>query len=111
MHRNASCQDQRRTRSEIHIDQLCGTEQSYHADEHAPIHAANECFLEKGGEPEPCREPAFHVLQLCANPSDVEGYTRDGSGGIGSRVVGGGDRLVAKLTIRYPFLKYYFPTR
>lgn len=64
MHGNADRQDQWRARSEIYIDQLCGAEQSHHADEHASIHEANECLLEEGGKPGPCGELAFHVLQL-----------------------------------------------
>ena len=67
------------------------------ADEHAAIQASNECFLEKGGEPGPCGEPAFHVLQLCKDSPGAKGHACDGGGDFGSCVVGGGNCEVAGL--------------
>jgi hypothetical protein len=56
-----------------------GTPESHDEDAHAPIHAADQWLLEKGGQSSALGCPALHILQLLPDSSDFESDTSNGS--------------------------------
>ena len=69
---------------------VCRTPEPYDADAYASVHALDQRILEKGREPSPRCEPAFHVLQFRAHPSELAGDACDGGWCYGSALGVGG---------------------
>src|SRR5580704_3662602 len=70
----------RSSRPQSRLYQLCGTSESDHADEYAPLHSIDQCLLQEGRESRGRCRIALHALQFLPYPSDIEGNPSYGSG-------------------------------
>ena len=64
-------------RPQAHQHELRGTSEPHDADEHAPVHAADERLLEKAYEPRAPRLALLRALQFLPGTQDVANVTSD----------------------------------
>ena len=82
----------RKSRSEAHLHQLCGAPEPNDADGDAPVYAPDECLLKEGRAPYCVAGDSLHVLQLRAHPPDHPVDAGDGSGDHRTSLGGRGHR-------------------
>src|SRR3990172_6773588 len=68
------------------IPTIFRTAELHDADEHARVHAVDQCLLEVDRQPASRGGPALHVLQLRPDSQDAPGPACDGGWAFGSRL-------------------------
>jgi hypothetical protein len=96
VHRHSGPSPARQSGPEAHLDFVRGTPELDDADADAPLHAANECVLEKAGEPRRGDCTSLPALQLRTHSPDAARDASDGCRHQRARVVNRRDRRAAQ---------------
>ena len=78
--------DLRFSEAQVRFYQFRGAAESYDADVHATVYAADKRIQQKARESHVGAGPVFHVLQLLPGSPDLASYPCNGSGNSKSRL-------------------------
>ena len=91
MLRRSKAQADRQARQKAHFNVFRRTAELDHAYEHEALYSADQRIQQEGREPDSCRSPSLHVLQLRADSPNAARDPGNGVGTVRSRLEFGRD--------------------